>query len=119
MVRVEALITGAAESPYRRHPDREVTTLSLLADACRRALEDAGREPHEVDGLGVASFSLAPDHSIDVAARLGLRVSWLMDAATGGASGSTCSSTLAELWRPAMHGASSSSPATGSIQPPS
>ena len=87
MVRVEALITGAAESPYRRHPEQEVTTLSLLADASSRALEDAGREPHEVDGLGVSSFSLAPDHSIDVAARLGLRVSWLMDAATGGASG--------------------------------
>ena len=87
MVRVEALITGAAESPYQRHPGPDVTTLSLLADACRRALEDAGREPREVDGLGVASFSLAPDHSIDVAARLGLRVSWLMDAATGGASG--------------------------------
>ena len=87
MVCVEALITGAAEAPYERHPGSDVTTLSLLADACRRALADAGREPREVDGLGVASFSLAPDHSIDVAARLGLRVSWLMDAATGGASG--------------------------------
>jgi acetyl-CoA acetyltransferase len=39
-----------------------------------------------VDGPGVASFSLAPDHAVDAAWRLGLRVRWLMDTATGGAS---------------------------------
>lgn len=49
------------------------------------ALDDAELEPSDVDGLGVASFSLAPDHAIDLASRLGLRCSWLMDAANGGA----------------------------------
>jgi acetyl-CoA acetyltransferase len=87
MTAVDALITGTGESPYVRHPAPGVTTASTLADAARRALDDAGLVPHDVDGLGVASFSLAPDHSIDLAVRLGLRVRWLMDAATGGASG--------------------------------
>jgi acetyl-CoA acetyltransferase len=86
MTIVEALITGAGESPYSRHPAPELTTRALLADAGRRALEDAGLKPGDVDGLGVSSFSLAPDHAIDMAFRLGLRVRWLMDSATGGAS---------------------------------
>lgn len=79
-------IVGAAETPYLRRPG-EVTTRDLLVDAGRRALVDAGLEPGDVDGLGVASFSLAPDHAIDLAWRLGLRLRWLMDDPNGGASG--------------------------------
>ena len=59
----------------------------MLADAARRALRDAGIAPGAIDGLGVASFTLAPDHAIDLAVALGLRLSWLMDCCTGGASG--------------------------------
>jgi len=81
----EAVITGAGESPYARQPADDATTSATLADAARRALSDAAVVPAKVDGLGVASFSLAPDHAIDLAWRLGLRVRWLMDAATGGA----------------------------------
>ena len=68
-------------------PRRIPTTLSVLADAGRRALASAGLTPRDVDGLAVASFSLGPDHAIDLAWRLGLRVRWLMDAHTGGAAG--------------------------------
>jgi acetyl-CoA acetyltransferase len=82
-----AVVVGAAESPYSRHPPPDTTTYSVLADAGRRALACAGLTPRDVDGLAVASFSLAPDHAIDLAWRLGLRVRWLMDAHTGGASG--------------------------------
>jgi len=83
-----AVIAGAAESPYTRHPDPETTTTeSLLTDAFLRALASARIERSAVDGLGVASFTLAPDHCIDLAWRLGLRVRWLMDDANGGASG--------------------------------
>jgi acetyl-CoA acetyltransferase len=79
-------IVGVGESRYRRRPGRELTTAAVIADAARQALDDAGLAPGEIDGLGVASFSLAPDHAIDLAVALGLRVRWLMDAATGGAS---------------------------------
>ena len=81
----EALIVGAGTTPYTRRPSPEVTTTRLLAQAAREALESAGLEPRDVDGLGVASFSLAPDRAIDLAVRLGLRPRWLMDGTTGGA----------------------------------
>jgi acetyl-CoA acetyltransferase len=84
---VSAQIIGAAESPYCRHPREGVTTEWLLADAFVRGLADAGIQRDAVDGLGVASFTLKPDHAIDLAWRLGLRVHWLMDDANGGASG--------------------------------
>ena len=83
-----AVIAGAAESPYTRHPDPVTTTTeSLLADAFVRALASAGIDRAAVDGLGVTSFTLAPDHAIDLAWRLGVRVRWLMDDANGGAAG--------------------------------
>jgi acetyl-CoA acetyltransferase len=83
-----AVIAGAAESPYTRHPDPATTTTeSLLADAFVRALDSAGIDRAAVDGLGVTSFTLAPDHAIDLAWRLGVRLRWLMDDANGGAAG--------------------------------
>ena len=78
------MIAGAAEVPYTRMTER--TTAELLAAAARLACEDAGIMLRDVDGLGVSSFTLAPDHAIDLAWRLGLRVRWLMDDANGGAS---------------------------------
>jgi acetyl-CoA acetyltransferase len=82
----EARIVGVAETPYARRPGPDVTTTGLLAAAARAALDDAGLSPRDVDGLGVASFSLAPDRAVDLAFRLGLSLRWLMDAGTGGAS---------------------------------
>jgi acetyl-CoA acetyltransferase len=81
-----AAIVGAYETPYTRHPPADRDTTSYLAEAVAGALADAGIEHGAVDGLGVASFSLAPDHAIDLAWRLGLRVRWIMDDANGGAS---------------------------------
>jgi acetyl-CoA acetyltransferase len=82
-----AAIVAAAESPYTRHPPEGTTTTGLLADAFVRVLEAAGIGRDEVDGLGVASFSLQPDHAIDLAWSLGLRLRWLMQDPHGGASG--------------------------------
>lgn len=79
------LLAGAAETPYTRRAPGE-TTLSLLGRAARSALDDAGLEPAQVEGLGVASLSLAPDHALDLAWRLGLRLRWLMEDTNGGAS---------------------------------
>jgi acetyl-CoA acetyltransferase len=83
---VRALIVGAAETRYARRADGE-TTLSLLATAVRGALRNADLTPNDVDGLAVASFTLAPDHAADLAWRLGLRLRWLMEDTNGGASG--------------------------------
>ncbi len=82
----EARITGTGETVYQRHPEAGTSTPRLLAEAARLALDDAGLRAQDVDGLGVASFTLGPDRAIDLAFRLGLRVDWLMDAGTGGAS---------------------------------
>ncbi|WP_020500604.1 thiolase family protein [Sciscionella marina] len=83
----EAGITGSGESPYRRHPGADTTTESVLTDAAARALRDAGRGFADVDGLAVASFTLAPDHAVDLAWRLGLRLRWIMEDTNGGGSG--------------------------------
>lgn len=80
-------ITGAFEAPYARHAPASRDASALLAEAVLGALDDAGVSPGQVDGLGVASFSLKPDHAIDLAWRLGLRVQWLMEDPHGGASG--------------------------------
>jgi acetyl-CoA acetyltransferase len=82
-----AVIVGCAESPYTRHPPAGTTTSQVLADAGARALASAGLTPSSIDGLAVSSFSLAPDHAVDLAWRLGLRLRWLMQDTNGGASG--------------------------------
>lgn len=86
-------IVGAAQSPYTRHPSRErdgeeLRTETVLADATVRVLDQTGFHRDEVDGLGVASFTLGPDHAIDLAWRLGMRLRWLMEDTNGGACGS-------------------------------
>lgn len=83
----DAVIAGAGEAPYTRHPPPGTTTEVLLADAALRALRSSGLAPDAIDGLAVASFSLAPDHAVDLAWKLGLRLRWLMDDANGGAAG--------------------------------
>ncbi|MBB2930626.1 thiolase family protein [Paraburkholderia silvatlantica] len=80
-------IVAAAEVPYRRHAPDGTTTAGLLAGALAEALADAGLGTADVDGLGVASFTLTPDHAIDFGWRAGLRLRWCMDDCHGGASG--------------------------------
>ncbi|WP_028216983.1 thiolase family protein [Paraburkholderia oxyphila] len=81
-----AVISAAVEIPYRRRPEG-VTTGGLLAQAVAKALAQLGLRASDVDGLGVASFTLAPDHAIDLAWRLGISPRWTMDDCHGGASG--------------------------------
>jgi acetyl-CoA acetyltransferase len=80
-------IVGAAEATYTRHPDPAADTSSFLRDAVAEALADAALAPADVDGLAVSSFSLGPDHAIDLAWRLGLRLRWLLEDTCGGAAG--------------------------------
>ena len=78
-----AAIVGVAETTYSRNP-AGTTTTALLADAFLKVLEAAGVERDCVDGLGVTSFTLAPDHAIDLAWRLGVRLRWAMEDPHGG-----------------------------------
>lgn len=79
-------IVGVGETPMLRHPEPGCSTAGLLARAIGMALADAGVAPGEVDGLGVASFSLRPDRAIDLGWRLGLKLNWCMQDEMGGAS---------------------------------
>lgn len=80
------LIVGAGQARYERHPAVERRTETFIAEAVVEALADAGIGRDEVDGLGIASFSLAPDHAIDIAWKLGMTVRWVMEDSNGGAS---------------------------------
>ena len=82
----QAVIAGCGESRYTRHPPSDTTTSQVLADAGARALASAGLSASSIDGIAVSSFSLAPDHAVDLAWRLGLRLRWLMQDTNGGAS---------------------------------
>src|SRR4029453_9836404 len=79
-------IIGTGQSPYTRHPSPGTTTSQIIAQAVSKALHDAGLQTSDVDGFGGSSFTLAPDHAIDLAWRMGLRLSWLMQDTNGGAS---------------------------------
>ena len=79
-------IVGVGETPSLRHPGPGTSTAGLMAEAIAQALRGAGLKPGDVDGLGVASFTLRPDRAIDLAWRLGLRLSWCMQDEMGGAS---------------------------------
>jgi acetyl-CoA acetyltransferase len=82
----DALIVGAFEARYERHPPAERDTKELIKEAVLGALADAGLSLKDVDGFGVASFSLKPDHAVDLAWHLGLSPRWLMEDPHGGAS---------------------------------
>ena len=45
-----------------------------------------GLPPSDVQGLAVASFSLAPDAAVDLAWKLGLSLRWLLQDTNGGSS---------------------------------
>ncbi len=82
-----AAIVSAVEVPYTRHPGDDVTTEALLTTAIRHSVAQAGLDMSDIDGLGVSSFTLKPDHAVDLAVRSGLSLRWIMEDTNGGASG--------------------------------
>lgn len=72
--RAGAHIVGCGQAPYTRHPAAAASTPRVLAQAAGRALRNAGIDAEELDGLALSSFSLGPDHAVDFAWRMGLRV---------------------------------------------
>lgn len=83
---MRALIAGFSETPYVRQPAPDCTTEGLLAEAAIGALASAGFSMADVDGFGVSSFTVAPDHAIDLAWKMGISATWLGEDTNGGAS---------------------------------
>lgn len=83
----QVFVRASSQTPYSKRPSEGVTTISVLADAFAALLESSGLATRDIDGLAVSSFTLAPDRAIDLAVKFGLKLSWIMDGGTGGASG--------------------------------
>ena len=61
-----AAIIGVGQSAYTRRPEPGQSTHTLPRDAVVAALADAGVDARDVQGMAVASFSLAPDTAVDL-----------------------------------------------------
>src|SRR6516162_7328859 len=86
IMHANAAIIGVGQSAYTRQPQPGQSTHTFIRDAVVAALADAEIDPGEVDGMAVASFSLAPDAAIDLAWKLGLSLRWLVQDTNGGSS---------------------------------
>ena len=85
-MRTSAAIIGVGQSAYTRRPEPGQSAHTFIRDAVVAALKDAGLDAAAVDGLAVASFSLAPDAAVDLAWKLGLKLRWLVQDTNGGCS---------------------------------
>src|SRR5882672_5981 len=81
-----AAIIGVGQSAYVRHPQPGQTAPVFMRDAVVAALADAQVDARDVQGMAVASFSLAPDAAVDLAWKLGLSLRWLVQDTNGGSS---------------------------------
>jgi acetyl-CoA acetyltransferase len=81
-----AAIVAVGQSDYVRRPQPEQSTQVFIRDAVMAALADAALDAREIDGMAVASFSLAPDAAVDLAWKLGLSLRWLLQDTNGGSS---------------------------------
>ena len=61
--------------PYVRYSDRDAHW--FIGAALRAMLQDAGLEKHQVDGLAVSSFSMAPDTPASLAEHFAMDLTWL------------------------------------------
>jgi acetyl-CoA acetyltransferase len=81
-----AAIIGVGQSAYTRRPEPGQTALTFMRDAVVAALKDAQLNAKDIQGLAVASFSLAPDAAVDLAWKLGLSLRWILQDTNGGSS---------------------------------
>ena len=81
-----AAIIGVGQSAYTRRPEPGQSTHTFIRDAVVAALRDAQVDARDVQGMAVASFSLAPDTAVDLAWKLGLSLRWLLQDTNGGSS---------------------------------
>jgi acetyl-CoA acetyltransferase len=81
-----AAIVGTGQSAYTRRPEPGQSTQTFMRDAVVAALKDAAIDAKDIQGMAVASMSLAPDTAVDLAWKLGLSLTWLMQDTNGGSS---------------------------------
>jgi acetyl-CoA acetyltransferase len=79
-------IIGVGQSAYTRRPEPGQTTQTFMRDAVVAALKDSGIGAKDIQGMAVASLSLAPDAAVDLAWKLGLSLRWLVQDTNGGSS---------------------------------
>src|ERR1700730_5529416 len=82
----DAAVIGVGQSAYTRRPEPGQSRHSFIRDSVVAALAGAGIDAREIDGMALASFSIAPDAAIDVAWKLGLSLRWLLQDTNGGSS---------------------------------
>ena len=73
---------------YRRYSTK--TAHWWIGRALRALLDGAGLKARDIDGLAIASFTLAPDTAIGLTQHFGLSPRWLDHVPMGGASGVMC-----------------------------
>src|SRR5687767_7572837 len=81
----DVVVTAPVTVPYVRHSTNGAHW--FVAQACARLMQTSSLTKDEIDGLCLASFTLAPDTAIGVTQYLGLTVRWLDHIPLGGASG--------------------------------
>lgn len=81
----DIVVAAPVTVPYERFSIRDAHW--FIGRALAMTLAEAGIEKARVDGLCVASLSLAPDTAIGLVEHFGMEVGWLDHIALGGASG--------------------------------
>lgn len=71
--------------PYERFSDQPVHW--WIGKALRALIDGSGLAKEQIDGLSLASFTLAPDNPVGLAQHMGLCLRWIDGISLGGASG--------------------------------
>ncbi|MCY4338528.1 MAG: thiolase family protein [Gammaproteobacteria bacterium] len=81
----EVALVAATSLPYLKRSEHSAAWFIGMTFA--RMLKQAGLQKHQVDGLAIASFTLAPDSVVSMTEYLDISPRWLEQIPMGGASG--------------------------------
>src|SRR5947209_14582527 len=81
----DVVIAAPVTLPYVRYSIRGAHW--FLAGALAELIKRAGLAKHQIDGLCVSSFTMAPDTAVGLTQHLGLTLRWLDHIPMGGACG--------------------------------
>jgi len=120
-VKDRAAIVGIGSTPFAKHLDQSESVLALTA--IKAALDDAGLDPTEVDGL--SSYTMEATEEIEIARNLGLGdLTWFAQVPYGGGAGCAVAGQaamavangqcrVAVAWRSRKRGSAASRPWAG------